>query len=158
MFRFNKVLLILAVLAITHTYAYASNSENFGKPITLQEITKVSDILASPENYANKKVLVKGMVVEVCAKRGCWMDIASDKAFEKIQIKVLDGVIVFPLSARGKEALVEGKVEALNYTKEEAIELLEHKAEEKGEKFDPSSVTGPLTTYRIKALGATITE
>ncbi len=86
------------------------------------------------------------------------MDIASDKAFEKIQIKVLDGEIVFPMSARGKDALIEGIVEALKYSKDEAIEWLEHKAEEKGETFDPKSVTGPLTIYRIQGLGAKIME
>ena len=98
------------------------------------------------------------MVVEVCAKRGCWMDLASDKPFEKIQIKVLDGVIVFPMSARGKEALVEGVVEALEFSKQDAISWLRHKAEEQGESFDPNSVTEGMTVYRIKAQGAEITE
>lgn len=121
-------------------------------------MTKISDILAAPEKYVGKTVLVKGMVVDVCAKRGCWIDIASDKAFEKIQIKVLDGEIVFPLSARGKEVLVEGIVEALEYSKEEAISWLRHLSEVKGTPFDPKSVTGPMTIYRIKGLGAIIAE
>ena len=105
-----------------------------------------------------QKVLVQGMVVDVCAKRGCWMYLASDKPFEKIQIKVLDGVIVFPMSARGKNALVEGEVEALKYSKEDAITWLQHTAEEKGESFDPTSVTSGMTVYRIKALGAEIAD
>jgi hypothetical protein len=31
-------------------------------------------------------------------------------------------------------------------------------AEEKGESFDPASVTSGMTVYRIKALGAEITK
>lgn len=160
MLRVNKFswVIVITFIVFMHSYASAAKTETFGKQITLQEVTPVSQILASPEKFVNKKVLIKGMVVEVCAKRGCWMDIASDKAFEKIQVKVLDGQIVFPLSARGKEALVEGVVEALEYSKEEAVEWLEHKAEEKGEAFDPKSVTGSMTIYRIKAQGAMITE
>ena len=84
------------------------------------------------------------------------MDIASDAAFETIQIKVTDGVIVFPMSARGKTARVEGVVEQISLSYEEALEQGEHKAEESGTKFDPSTITGPQTTYRIRALGAEI--
>jgi len=99
------------------------------------------------------------MVVAVCESRGCWMDIASDREFEKVQIKVDDGVIVFPLSARGSEALVEGVVEELQLTYEEALEEARHKAEEHGTEFDPASVPqGPQTIYRIRGKGALIAQ
>jgi hypothetical protein len=153
--RIVSALLLVVLLA---TPSFASKTEVYGAKITLTEVTDISEILAAPEQYIDKKVLVKGMVVEVCAKRGCWMDLASDKPFEKIQIKVLDGVIVFPMSARGKEALVEGVVEALEFSKQDAIIWLRHKAEEKGESFDPNSVTEGMTVYRIKAQGAEISD
>ena len=153
--RIVSALLLVVLLA---TPSFASKTEVYGAKITLTEVTDISEILAAPEQYIDKKVLVKGMVVEVCAKRGCWMDLASDKPFEKIQIKVLDGEIVFPMSARGKEALVEGLVEALEFSKQDAISWLRHKAEEKGESFDPNSVTEGMTVYRIKAQGAEITD
>jgi hypothetical protein len=131
--------------------------EAFGDPITLTEVTPVSAILDAPEEFLGERVLVEGTVVEVCEMRGCWMDIASDREYEKIQIKVDDGVIVFPLTARGKKALVEGTVELLEMTYEEALEDARHKAEEHGTEFDPSTVTGPVTVYRIRGLGAVIT-
>ena len=85
------------------------------------------------------------------------MDIASDEAFEKIQIKVLDGEIVFPISARGKTAKVEGVVEELFFSYEDALAQAEHKADEKGEDFDPASVKkGGHIIYRINGLGAVI--
>ena len=156
--KVGRIIISLLLVALLNTPAFASNVETFGEKLTISEITKISEILAAPEQFVGKKVLVKGMVVDVCAKRGCWMYLASDKPFEKIQIKVLDGEIVFPMSARGKEALVEGEVEALKYSKEDAITWLQHMAEEKGESFDPASVTSGITVYRIKALGAEITD
>ena len=156
--KIGRIVSALLLVVLLATPSFASKTEAYGAKLTLTEVTNISEILATPEQYVDKKVLVKGMVVEVCAKRGCWMDIASDKAFEKIQIKVLDGEIVFPMSARGKEALVEGVVEALEFSKQDAISWLRHKAEEKGEPFDPKSVTGSMTVYRIKAQGAEITE
>jgi hypothetical protein len=110
-----------------------------------------------PNSYIGKRVLVKGMVVDVCSTRGCWMNIASDEAFEVIQIKVLDGEIVFPISARGKTALVEGVVEKLTLSYEEVLEHEKHKADEKGEKFDPSTIKKEdKVIFRIRALGAEI--
>ena len=131
----------------------------YGEALTLTEVTPVSLILDAPEQYVGERVLVEGMVVEVCEKRGCWMDIASDREFEKIQIKVEDGVIVFPLSARGKQALVEGVVEELQLTHEEAVEAARHRAEEQKVEFDPASVPpGPQTLYRIRGIGAVVAD
>ena len=87
--------------------------KKYGKEITLEEKTKISDILKNPVEFEGKKVLVEGTVVGVCEKRGCWIKLASDEGYGTIKIKVNDGEIVFPLEAKGKKALVEGKVYSL---------------------------------------------
>lgn len=128
----------------------------YGEELTLSETTEVADILADPEAFVGERVLVEGTVVDVCDKRGCWIELASSNEFEKLSVKVEDGVIVFPLSARGLHARVEGIVEKLEYTMEEALEQARHQAEEHDTEFDPSSVTGPETIYQIKGIGAVI--
>lgn len=132
----------------------ADPAGEYGKGVAVTEATDIAAILAEPEAFEGKTVLVKGEVAEVCAMRGCWMDVASGA--EKIRIKVRDGDIVFPLSAVGHEAAVEGMVERLDLSREKAVEWLAHEAEEKGEAFDSTSVTGPLTIWRIKGAGAVI--
>lgn len=132
---------------------------HYGESFTLREVTPVSRILDDPTGFLGRRVLVEGTVVAVCENRGCWMDVASDREFEKIQIKVDDGVIVFPLSARGSRALVEGVVEELQLTEEQALEEARHRAEERGDEFDSASFRpGPRTVYRIRGLGAIITD
>ncbi|MCW8960020.1 MAG: hypothetical protein OQK29_00570, partial [Ignavibacteriaceae bacterium] len=71
-------------------------------------------------------------------------------------VKVKDGEIVFPIDAIGSTALVEGKVYNIELTQEEAIKHFQHVAEEKGEDFDPSTITGQMTIYQIEGLGAEI--
>jgi hypothetical protein len=44
----------------------------------------------------------------------------------------------------------------MDLTQDEAVDYFEHIAEESGEDFDPSTITGPMTIYQIKGLGATI--
>ncbi len=134
----------------------AGAEERFGGGVTLSELTPISVLAAEPESWVGKMVLVEGTVVEVCAKRGCWMDIAGDQAYQKIRIKVDDGVIVFPMSARGKVARVQGTVEAVRRTPEEAEAWARHLAEEQGRPFDPASAAAATTEYRVRATGAVI--
>lgn len=148
--------LLLILISVTLPVRAASANEQFGRPLTLATITKISEIEKDPKAFVGKKVLIKGTVVEVCAKRGCWLDLASDTPYGKFQAKVVDGVIVFPMSARGKVARVEGIVEELKMSREEALAYHRHHAEEKGMPFDPASVKGPETFYRLQAQGAVL--
>ncbi len=152
----KSVLTIVAVLALTASLAFAGSPKNYGKTLTLKEVTKVSEILANPEKFNGKRVRVQGAVVDVCSKRGCWIRLASDKEYESIVFKVDDGVIVFPMDAKGKTAIAEGVISAKTYTVEQLIEQGKHTAEETGKPFDPSTVKGPKTVVRIMGEGASI--
>ncbi len=103
-------------------------------------------------------VRIEGLIIEVCAKRGCWVYVASDKTDEKIQVKVTDGEIVFPMSATGRNGVVEGVVEEVKMSKEQLIAYQKHLAEEKGKPFDPASVKEGSRFIRLIGLGAEITE
>jgi len=153
-----KKICAVLVLVLISTLLVSAGQKEYGKKITLKEKTKISTILQTPEKFVGKKVLVQGTILAVCEKRGCWMELASDKESQKIKIKVKDGEIVFPLTGVGKKAVVEGEVQKISLTKEDLIKQGKHEAEENKTKFDPSSVKGPLTYYQIKGLGAVITD
>ena len=65
--------------------------------------------------FAGQTIRVEGVVTAVCAHMGCWMTLAPAGATgEKpatLRLKVDDGVIVFPVSARGKTAVAQGVIE-----------------------------------------------
>jgi len=149
-----KRLIIFLIILISVTIL--PQSEKYGREISLTEKTDISKIIASPEDYVDKTVLVEGEVLDVCQMAGCWMELKSDAENQKINIKVKDGDIVFPVDAKGKKALVEGTVYKIELTKEEAIEYYEHVSAEQGTDFDASTITGPITIYQIKGLGARI--
>jgi len=151
-------ILFMSIISVTISFASGDGKEKLGKEITLTEKTQISDILSNPEDFLEKTVLVEGTVLDVCTMMGCWMELASDVEGEKIKVKVKDGEIVFPVEAKGKNALVEGTVYKIEMTMEEAIDFYKNQAEESGKEFDPSSVTGPVTLYQIKGLGAEINE
>jgi len=111
---------ILIPMLLACAAAFAA-PKPYGKPLTLKEATPISTILAHPAAWTGKRVQVKGMVVEVCAKRGCWMEIASDKKFQSLRFKVDDGVIVIPVDAKGSQAVAGGVVQVTKDEKGKTI-------------------------------------
>lgn len=101
--------LLVAIVLICVTFVNTAEKK-YGKEITLKEKTSVSTILTSPEKFEGKTVLVEGKILNVCQKKGCWIEVAGVKKGEKIKVK--DGEIVFPKNSKGKTALVEGVVAA----------------------------------------------
>lgn len=152
----KKLVLFLFISVLIASNTYAQDGVKYGKKITLKEKTPIAELLKNPKKYAGKTVLVEGLIVKVCEKRGCWIDIAGTKEFEKIRLKVDDGVIVFPMEEKGKKIVAEGVFEELIYTKEDLIEQGEHQAKESGTKFDPKSITKGKSEYRLKGLGAIV--
>ena len=148
----------LAVAALTASASMAQSTKDYGKPLTLKVKTPISSILKDPKAFEGKRVQVEGTIVEVCEERGCWIRIASDKEFEAIRFKVQDGVITFPMEAKGKLALAEGVVAITNLTREQAVEQAREMAKERGTlaKFDPSKIKGPVTDVQITGEGARV--
>ncbi len=110
----------------------------------------------APDDYVGKVVKVEGLITEVCPKRGCWINVAGDKEFQTIKVKVEDGVIVFPLTDKGKKVVAEGTFKKMELTREQAVARAKHEAEEKGTKCDESKITGPQTVYQIMGVGAVV--
>jgi len=153
--------LFLAALACTllsTAAAPARAAESYGKGLTVAEPTSIAKILADPDAYVGKRVRIEGQVTDVCPMKGCWMEIADAKeGGEKVRVKVDDGVIVFPLTAKGKIAQAEGVVEAIPMEREEYVGWLAHLAEERGKTFDPASVgAGPFRILQIRGEGARV--
>ncbi len=123
--------------------------QKLGKPLTLDMATPLAEIEAHPEKYLGSNVQVRGRASEVCLAMGCWMTIVDPVGERTIRVKVNDGEIVFPKSAVGKLAMVEGKLTKLELTREQAIAQARHEAEEQGRKFDPKSIKKGVTIYMI---------
>lgn len=149
--------LALAFSAITAATAVAQ-SKDYGKALTLKEATPISSILKDPKAFEGKRVLVEGLIIEVCEERGCWIRIASDKAFESLRFKVDDGVMTFPQDARGKSVLAEGVVKVRSLTREQAIAQAREVAKERGTlaSFDSAKVKGPVTDVQLSGEGARV--
>lgn len=145
------------VFALITVFALSSFAEQkFGVGAKFADAVPMTTIMKNPESYVGKEVTVTGTIVDVCAKRGCWMQLTSDYKNEKVRIKVNDGEMVFPLDARGKKAAAKGTFKKMELTLEQTKSHLQHIAEENKKKFDPASVKEAMVVYQVQATGAVI--
>lgn len=147
-------IVVLALVAMVP--ARSGEPKTFGKGVTGNETIRIGELLSEPDKYVGKTIRVSGKIKDVCPMAGCWIDIQDDARGKTLRFKVQDGVMVFPVQAKGKDVIAEGVLEKLELSKEQSIAEAQHEADETGKKFDPASVTGPSVQYRIQGQGAVV--
>jgi Domain of unknown function (DUF4920) len=153
---------ILFLLALTLNLflagpALQADTKTYGAGVKEPETTSVAKMMTNPDAYVGKTVRIEGQVVDVCPMKGCWMELEERDGGTRLRVKVDDGVIVFPVDAKGKTAVAEGTLEAISMTRERYIDWLKHLAEERGQTFDAATVgEGPFRIYQLRGTGARI--
>ena len=107
----------------------------------------------------SKNVLVSGIIDDVCPMRGCWIQISDKNQADPIPVKETDGEIVFPLSAKNHNVIVQGTFVRLDLSKDQAINWKVHLAKEKGVQLDPNDIVlqkEDYYEYRINCTGAKV--
>jgi hypothetical protein len=139
----------LTILAIAAGSVAAAAPDSFGTGVSLKDMTPIDRIIARPSDFEGKTVRVEGTISAVCTEMGCWMALAPDNAKDgsTLMIKVDDGVIVFPVSAKGKRAAAQGVVQRIGGDHESHSAAAEH-AKALGK-------DAPVA-YQIKATGAIV--
>ncbi|UCF39225.1 MAG: DUF4920 domain-containing protein [Acidobacteriota bacterium] len=151
-----RTVLMTGMLLAGSLVALSDSGQTLGEGVADGEVTPIADIVSNPDSYKGKIVRVEGKVDAVCTNMGCWMDLKAP-AGEKVQIKVQDGVIVFPASAVGKSAIAQGTVDVQELSREDYVNWLKHLAEENGKEFDEASVgEPPYRRVRVMGTGAVI--
>jgi hypothetical protein len=154
-----RTLFLTLALAALLAAGAAAKEVTYGKGVKIAKPTPIAAILADPDAYVGKTVRIEGPVVDVCPMAGCWMELAGDGPGRTLRVKVDDGVMVFPVTAKGKPAVAEGVVEAIPMEREQYVDWLAHLADEQGKPFDRESVgPGPFRILQIRGTGARIAQ
>lgn len=147
---------LVAVLAVAVPTRAEEPCTSLGKGVSLDTATPAATILAEPDAWAGKEVVVEGTVKDVCEKMGCWAELVADGA-DPLRVKVKDGEIVFPVSARGARARAQGTVEVQEMTRDEYVGWRKHLAEEQKQAFDEAAIgAGPFRRVQVKGTGAVV--
>jgi Domain of unknown function (DUF4920) len=153
MMRFRFTWFVAAV-ALQVVILQGAGSDTYGVAPTLTEVTPIATLSARPAEFIGKTVRVEGVVTAVCQMMGCWMALApSDNATgSTVRLKVDDGVIVFPVSAKGKRVSAQGVVERIGTGDAEGREAAAEHAHQEGR-----ATEAPATMlWHLKTTGAIV--
>jgi hypothetical protein len=90
-----------------------------GDGVSLETATPIATLLDRAQEYLGRTVRVDGTVTGVCGHEGCWMELQDEDSGRSIRLKVEDGEIVFPVTAKGRQASAEGTLERVAPKKDE---------------------------------------
>ncbi len=152
----NLVKLVFGLIMTTLACTATAEIQRFGTSIDIAALTPVSQIVAKPDQFLGKVITVQGRIQSVCTNKGCWMQLASDQAQQQFKIKVRDGDMVFPVSARGKTAYATGTLQKTELDLASTQEHFADIAEREQRAFDPATVTEPLVLLQLVPTGVEI--
>ena len=139
-----KVFVAAAIMLMTLPIAV---EEKLGNGVTLKDATPIRALIDNPQEFVGKTIRVDGIVTAVCAHMGCWMAVApeGDEKAGTVRLKVEDGVVVFPVSAKGRKVSAEGVFEVVGKDEESNEAAGEHaKHDAKASKLYQLKATGAL--------------
>ncbi|MEJ7611942.1 MAG: DUF4920 domain-containing protein [Ferruginibacter sp.] len=113
------------------------------------EVNLLEEKLATAEKYVGK---VKGTVISVCEKKGCWMKLAQTDG-DGIMIRFKDYKFFMPMDMVGKDVVLEG----VGQKTVTSVEMLQHYAEDAGKsKEEIEKIKEPKTEIEFIASGVLV--
>ena len=153
-----KILTLALVLTVAAAVVApgAAAPTTYGKGVTISAVTPLDQLLKDPARFEGKDVRVEGVVTAVCTEMGCWMALGARDAagVPTMMIKVEDGVIVFPVTAKGKKAAAQGVVQRIKADDREGNETAREKAQ--AQPGTPVAKSASADSWLIKATGAIV--
>jgi hypothetical protein len=148
--RVAAVLGMAALLAVP----VAAQGTKYGEGVKLTTATPIETLLSDPGAWLGRTVRVDGIVTNVCEHAGCWLEISDEKSGKGVRFKVEDGVIVFPLTAKGHRASAEGTFELVQTTPDQHAAQDKEKDHAAHAEHGDSKAAGP--SYQVRATGAVV--
>ncbi|HEX2732373.1 MAG TPA: DUF4920 domain-containing protein [Polyangiaceae bacterium] len=125
---------------------------HFGGPFLGAPSQTLEQLLAKPDEFANKPVSVSGIVKRVCQRRGCWMEISSKpEAKASCRVRFKDYGFFVPTDSTGAKVTAEGILEVNRVTKSRVEHL-----EKEGAVFDSKNPDGSANETQFIASGVDI--
>jgi len=146
---------VLATSVVLGAGLAAEDGKTYGAGVTLPTGVSVKTVLDRPDAFVGKTVRVDGVVSAVCEEMGCWMELSDPETKQGLRFKVEDGVIVFPVAAKGKRASAQGTLERIDLATSDEHQSA-HLTAEAEAAAKAAGKAAPKVAYLVRATGAVI--
>lgn len=124
------VLASLALMVLVSASAAQSPDTSYGAPFTVDAITPLADIIATPASFIGKEVRTEGYVYTMCEDSGCWLGLLPRlDSSDMVKISWMQTDVRFPIGAETTEHTIELQGVVIS-AEQEADEHAAHMVEE----------------------------
>ena len=132
----------------------AKPGEWYGEKITPDGAINIAEVPAKLEKVESLDTKIKGKVLDVCPKKGCWIKLAVNDSTVAF-VKMKDYGFFLPVAAKGKTVVLDGEIKM----KTTSVDELKHYAEDaKKSKEEIAAITKPEKELRVLAKGIVVVE
>ncbi|MGZ8552107.1 MAG: DUF4920 domain-containing protein [Chitinophagaceae bacterium] len=156
----KKILLISAIVMLAIAVnaqppaGDAKPGDSYGEKITADGAMNIADIPAKLEKTESVDGKIKGKIVEVCEKKGCWLKLQVNDSTTAM-VKMKDYGFFLPVAAKGKTVVIDGETKM----KTTSVAELKHYAEDaRKSKEEIAAITKPEKEIRVTATGILVVE
>jgi hypothetical protein len=143
--------LFFAVL-LSVSSVLAQKTESFGEKIKLDGAIEGASFLKQIDGKDSLLVKISAPIVNVCQKKGCWMNVDLGEG-KQMMVRFKDYGFFVPKDADGKIAVMDG----VAFREVLSVDMLRHYAEDAGKtKEEIEKITEPETRLSFEASGVLI--
>ncbi len=155
----RSIIFAFVTLFAAMTYAQppagdAKKGDYYGEQPKTKGAMDIVELPAQLEKTPVIQTKVKAKVLDVCSKKGCWIELAVDDKTTAF-VKMKDYAFFVPMAATGKTVVLEGEAKLTTTS----VEELKHYAEDaKKSQAEIDAITEPKSEIRFMASGIVIVE
>lgn len=131
------------------------DGKHFGAMIDESGTIAFEDLMAKMNGVDSLPAKFVGTVAEVCQKKGCWMNVKSDKSGDEIFVQFKDYAFFMPKDIAGRKVTLDGYA----YREVTSVDELRHYAEDEGKsKEEIEKITEPKEELKFLASGVILMD
>lgn len=147
----KKLILVLSILLGTLS-AQAQKGDTFGDKVKPAGAIEGQAFLKQIEGKDSMDVKLKATILEVCQKKGCWMNVDLGDG-KSMMVRFKDYGFFVPKDANGRTAIMDGKA----FREIITVDMLRHYAEDAGKsKEEIEKITADEERLSFEASGVLI--
>ena len=147
-----KLYTLFFAVILSVSSVLAQKTESFGEKIKLDGAIEGASFLKQIDGKDSLLVKISAPIVNVCQKKGCWMNVDLGDG-KQMMVRFKDYGFFVPLDAGGRTVVMEG----VAFREVLSVDMLRHYAEDGGKsKEEIEKITEPETRLSFEASGVLV--
>jgi hypothetical protein len=143
-----RLVLVLTLLSFASACRSTAPDVVVGAALSAHvEELDLAHVLATPEVYDGRELVLSGAVREVCAKKGCWLVMADGE--RELRMTFRDYAFFVPLDSAGTTLRAQGVFRI----QETPVDEARHYLEDAGRHAEAQAITAPVRSFTFEAAG-----